>query len=1034
MKRWIAILLLVCLAALAACDGADTSSEPDSSAPAESGTTSESSTEESSDETSDETSNAPQIPVAENPLATVVSAGKGYKKSDQAGESYEDSYGMELTDGVTAPVKSADYKDAAYSGYNRNGKSGSFYFTINLGEINNRLYAFRLGYLGTTEAGIRPPVKVNVSVSVDGTEYTAVGDMTLPEFVEGRRLEATLNTEHYQTAQFVRFTVEKSEGWIFLDELEVIADIEADADIDALFAQQIKDAYDTLGTVSYTGGKAVDTTLTELLVSKGRAYEYSETLLAGYNDTEKCLTDGVMLGASGNGKRLGFRAGDVTTITVDLGFVRDDLSRFALMCHANPASNTSLPVAVTYAVSEDNKNFTDVGRVYAVASGQKSFSYTLTLDKCATGRYVRFTLEATIAERMTVEEAAVFAYADATNDSAYFEPLRFDAPLGEWETVSTEVQNLLYKLPQQVYIPSDIVKVTASNLSPADLPVLTDGKRATGNDIHNGQYFKIQGSASPLEFVYDLGAIGAVQKFVAEFTHRGDWGVQAPYEVEVYLSMDGKDWYKAGVMDVTPEKDNCIVEASCEMEKAVQTRYVRFAMMTCNWAGISELEAFGTTSVAGVTELEKSGLVKRGEDDLGYYKPNAEVLDGASDLVLLYHGVQNDNWTVEKLIPYLAYIDEEGNIKDTMFDSFLFLMTGNFPSGSATTMEFVKSDLEWNLEDLFNEGENILALEEAAGQVKKALGLPEDFKYSFAVSLYRPHHDCSNFGDVNGDGKNDDMASMDNRLAAMEWYMNEFESRLAEYELKNIKFVSYYWYSEGIYPEAKEPELAKATSDKVHARGYDLFWIPWYCASGFDIWQEFGFDVTVMQPGYVFDENIPDNRMENATALFRKYGTGIEIEIGSSAFQNDILYNRYLKYLSDGVKYGYMKDCVHMYYQEIYVYYNAAHSGDPKSRAIYDYTYQFIKGTLDGMPKALETVKAEGETNSIVTVQLTDDVSTIASFDVVSSPANGTVSIADNGELTYFPEKDFAGTVTITYTYNNGLGDSEPCTVEITVG
>ena len=1029
MKRWIALLLLVCMAALAACDGADTSSAPVSSTSAD-GTTSESSTEENSGETSDETSQAPQVPVAENPFATVVSAGKPYKKSENPGEKYEDSYDMELTDGAYAPAASADYNETSYSGYNYRGK---FYFTIDLGELHDRLYAFRLGYLSTTNAGIRPPSSVSVSVSTDGKRYEQVGMMTIPEFVEGCRLEATLTTEFYQTAQYVRFTVEKSDGWVFLDELEVIADEEADVDLDALFAQQIKDAYDSLGTINYVGEKEADTSLTELLVSKGCSYALSDTLLTGYSDSDKCLTAGVMLGASGNGKRLGFQGGKVTTITVDLGEVRDDLSRFALMCHANPASKTSLPVAVTYAVSEDNQTFTGIGRVFSVASGQRSFPYTLTLDRCAKGRYVRFTLEATQAERMTVEEAAVFAYADDTNIGAYFKPLNFDTPLGEWSEVSTEVKNLLYKLPQQVFIPSDIVGVTASNLSPANSTVLTDGKHATGNDIHNGQYFKIQGNSSPLEFVYDLGAIGAVQKFTAEFTNRGDWGVQAPFEVTVYLSMDGKDWYKASVMDVTPESDNSITQASCEMDKAVQTRYVRFEMMTCNWAGISELEAFGTTSTAGAAKLEESGLVKRGEDALGFYKPNKEVLDGASDLVLLYHGTQTDNWNVEKLIPYLAYVDTEGNIKDTMFDSFLFLMTGNFPSGSATTMEFVKSDLEWNLDDLFNEGENILALEEAAGQVKKALGLPEDFKYTFAVSLYRPHHDCTNFGDIDGDGKSDNMASMENRLTAMKWYMDEFESRLAQLDLKNIKFDSYYWYSEGVYPEAREPELAKATSDEVHARGYDLFWIPWYCASGFDVWKDFGFDVTCMQPGYVFDEKIPDNRMEHATNFMKRYGMGIEIEIGSSAFQNDVLYNRYLNYLASGVKYGYMKDCFHMYYQEIHVYYNAAKAGDPKSRAIYDYTYQFIKGTLDGMPKALEAVTATGAKNSITEVQLTEDVSLISSFDILGSPAHGTASIADDGKLTFYPEKDFTGTVTITYTYNNGLGNSEPCTVEITV-
>ena len=49
--------------------------------------------------------------------------------------------------------------------------------------------------------------------------------------------------------------------------------------------------------------------------------------------------------------------------------------------------------------------------------------------------------------------------------------------------------------------------------------------------------------------------------------------------------------------------------------------------------------------------------------------------------MLLYHSPNFDGYTVENLIPYLAYVDKDGNIKDTMFDSFLFLLSGGFPSG-----------------------------------------------------------------------------------------------------------------------------------------------------------------------------------------------------------------------------------------------------------------------------------------------------------------------------------------------------------------
>lgn len=1020
MKRWIALLLLASLCLLAACNENTTTSESVSSSDGSTGLS----------ETSDDTSQPTDTPVRDDALAAVISMGKPYTNTTEAGESYPDSYGMELTDGRLAPAASADYNDANYAGYNFRG---TFHITLDLGEVSDRIYEFRLGYLATANAGIKPPSSVMISVSEDGENFEQVGSMTLPEYVEGCRQEAVLMSESYLTARYVRFAVAKEGGWVFLDEMTVIADEEDGGGVDGAFLEMIKQTYDALGTVSYEGGAVPDETLAKLLVSQKCTYTVSASAAEGFADSDSYLTDGNAGGIYETGNWVGYSGGNAVTITVDLQSVRNDLLEFRLTCYSNNATGNYMPAAVTYAVSDDNETFTDIGRIYGVASGQSVYDFPLVLEKCATGRYVRFTMEATDTRMYLVEEAAVYARTGTSGVGSLYPPLAFDAPSGEWENPSSETVNLLLGLPQQVYIPMDIEGVNMDHFSPVDTPVLTDGKKATANEIHNGQFFKMMSEAAPVEIYYDLGATGAVKTFTAQFTHRMSWGVQAPYSVTVYLSSDGKTWYNAGSMAVEPQNDNTLVEASFSMDAAVQTRYVCFAFMTCNWCGIGELEAFGTTSVSGAKTLEDSGLLDREETALGYQAPEESVLNGASDLCLLYHGTQVEGYTVEKLLPYLAYVEEDGTIKDTMFDSFLFLMSGNFPSGVAAASDHTMNDLEWTITDLFTEGENILALEEAAGMVKEALSLGDDFKYGFTVTLYKPNLERTDFGDLDGDGKTDGVTSEADRLRALEWYMEAFEAELAKYTFENIEFVGYYWYSEGIYPENDEPELVTETSELVHGRGYDFFWIPWYCASGFDSWKSYGFDITCMQPNYVFNEEVPYGRIEQAAYMTRFYGMGIEIEIASTSFQNEALYNRYLEYLAGGAKYGYMKDCVHMYYQEIFVYYNAAVSGDPKVRALYDYTYQFIKGTLNANPEALETLTVSGTKDTPLTAAVMEDAPEMIEFEVVTAPAHGTVSIGSDGSFTYYPEKGFAGSVSFTYTYNEGLGESEVCTVNITI-
>lgn len=967
------------------------------------------------------------IPVENPEFSTVVSVGATYNSTVDSSSEYDDTYGIELTDGQLAPEGISDYSSSVFAGYSG---SASITLTVDLGANVDKIYEFRVGYYSTANSGAKTPDSIKVMIAPEGAKYETIGNMEIPEPAESARQEATFRLEHYRTARFVRFVIARPSGWLFLDEVQVIADVEGNAISDTAFADLIKDAYAELGVVEYEGTTIPNETLPYELISKGCEYTASDKNIKGFID-RGYLTDGIITGSYQNGQWVGFEGSQKIEIVVDLGKVRDDISCFKTPIYANQLTGTFMPVAVTYAVSEDNESFTDVGRVFGVSSTQPTYDFPLYLNKCAKGRYVRITLENTPSERFLIEETAVYAKNEATGGDSYYPALRFDKNEKNWESPSNETVNLISGLTQQIYIPKHASGIDVEKLPPVNTTLLTDGKKTKSNDIHNGYYYKLSSTSAPIDFYYDLTATSAVKSFTIEFTHRPDWGVNAPNSLMVYVSDDANTWYAAGSINIDISKE-AVVTGTLNLPRAVNARYVCFSMLTVQWVGISEIEVFGSKSANG-TKLADSGLVDKENSSKGFFAPDKNILNGYSDLCLLYHKADTDGYNADTLLNYVAYVDTEGKVKDTMFDSFLFLISGKFPSGLATTVDHTKSDIEWVVEDLFTEGENILALEEAAGKAKAELNLGDDFKYGFTVSLYKPNSSRKNYGDINGDGVSDDLTNDANRLLEIEWQMKLFEAKLAQYNFKNIEFIGYYWFNEGVYPEDNEAYLVQETSKLVHKRGVDFFWIPWFCAPGVPDWKENGFDVACMQPNYVFDETVLPGRLEQSIDILRTYGMGIEIEIDNTALRNETLYNRYLEYISKGAKYNYMKNCVHMYYQEINTYYVASTAADSKTRYIYDATYQFIKGTLPAYPDALETVKINGEKGKITEGKVTEQVPMNANFNLVSMPESGTVSINNNGEFMYFPAKDFTGTVTFGYIYDTGLGESDVCYVEITI-
>jgi len=59
---------------------------------------------------------------------------------------------------------------------------------------------------------------------------------------------------------------------------------------------------------------------------------------------------------------------------------------------------------------------------------------------------------------------------------------------------------------------------------------------------------------------------------------------------------------------------------------------------------------------------------------LSYQPPGGAEVGGIEDLVLIYHGTKaRVPWTKDNILPYVAYLDEQGRPRDWFFDSFLFI-------------------------------------------------------------------------------------------------------------------------------------------------------------------------------------------------------------------------------------------------------------------------------------------------------------------------------------------------------------------------
>ncbi len=368
----------------------------------------------------------------------------------------------------------------------------------------------------------------------------------------------------------------------------------------------------------------------------------------------------------------------------------------------------------------------------------------------------------------------------------------------------------------------------------------------------------------------------------------------------------------------------------------------------------------------------------RTEAAVGYALP--AQLDGCENIFLSYTFNCND-WssgrrTKEGYRPLVGYYNNNGVLSDTFFDTFLFLpCVTTTPSGGKTYRDNANpanfSDWQLFIDDVFLDGYNVDALNEAVGEMKAGLGSEySGYKARIFLTCMYPVKTQTRFGDVDGDGITENFTNLDDRLAAIEWMVDEQLERFMAGNYEHLELVGFYWFEEDFAEsDPHESELVKHFNGYVHSAGLKTIWIPYNGAPGYDRWAEFGFNVACYQPNYMFNASTTESLLTYTCRTANELGMCVEIEAAGTMLRSAEYYNRYMDYLRICTEQG-AGNAIKMYYNEAVdgVFYNAYRSSDPAIRRIYDLTYKYAKGLLQNGDCQYYPVRRPAEDYEIVSL------------------------------------------------------------------
>lgn len=894
----------------------------------------------------------------------------GYDPSSNAAWNKPDETGKQLTDGVFGNAE--DYEDPAWVGF-------SVYTEGNAVTVTEFQFDKAIAMDGvkiscspeSAQYGISPPAKVTVSVSQNGQNWTPVAEITDDD---PNMLDITLDQAYL--ASYVRIDClnKAGFGWLLLDEIQILG------------TEDIKDAVDPTSELLSHGKSyqlyATDTehgATPETFVGSGWLKPDTEgvEMTDGIHGNPESYDDAPWAGFSG------WPGTTVTTVTVDLGSL-------SAVDHVHtdfyPAGSAGIenPASVQMFLSADGDSWMDMGiKESETADFQLPEAYQaqfVHLDYVHKGGWV------------IMDEVSVYGSKD---------------PTGAKELDVNPVQNLAVGKAYTLTFhgPDGALELPAEGIgSDAENKKLTDGICAVSMDPEDNAWVGIQGTADAFhgfktgttvtEFEMDLGHSSSLERIRIGFCKAGE--IIAPARMTVYLSQDGQEWIKQS--DFTDYRGM----SEYRFANPIRAQYVRLAFQhSYEWLLMDEIQIDGRTdaeSLAAAVDPISCDVLGGQVPHVENPRPEVSIKDrfpnhaaedpltgyktqtgNMRDIVLLYNQFYKDgigDYTVEKLYPYLAYVDREGNAVDTMFDSVLFLALNSHRWDSNDGQEVWRSftshgtpadklDYEWYLQKTFGPNGDMAALQQTAEKVAADLGCP-DYRVKTVIMAPFPTED---FG-------------MGSKEAFLNWYMESVMELFASGNYSRIDLAGFYILEESLYPA--HYDMVKQITGFAHEKNMQVLWIPYFGAGGVsdEAWKTLGIDAVMYQPNSYFYEVDSGNRVHDAAVQAATSGTGMEIENDLGIFKSWESFDRAMDYLDASVLYHFQgNQCLRAYYQWVVGYERYCYPmrenpdfvpGTPayeRGRQLYESTYQMMRGKLklsnrtvpaDAIPE--EEIKVSGTT------------------------------------------------------------------------
>ena len=771
---------------------------------------------------------------------------------------------------------------------------------------------------------------------------------------------------------------------------------------------------------------SVDRSLRFKEIARGCEYTSSLQASENYADDGTLLTDGEVPEDFDRESWAGFSKPNGLSIVVDLGSVKSDLADFTAYSLYYPSYGIGTPEFVCFEISNDGNSYEKIGQTYrpTLTIEKDMVSYRIKLADAVTARYVRFTFGDSDRAWLFLGELSVRAYLP---DSELIGVYYGDAALPEvapddlWpsDKQSATKQNLIAGKTPYVLSDEEIEDKFSTEYynSIENLYRLTDGeraKKATYSDSALVHFTKALGRT----LTFDLSHASAVYGVTLRFLEQTSTSVLPPEYVAVYVSTDGDGWEKVYAADNTAKVTDGYQSLEITFDSPYKARFVRIYFSVFSHVFCDEIEVIGATAIPKSAK-DPVPTVFEESTEPGY--PETDDFLGLNNLLLSYNCIpdgashsEGGLVTVEEFLPHVGYYDKSGKLIDTFFDGFLFL-----PYSAFNSSDYAKSLEGWQfyLDDLYYENRNMDALNQAVGTVADELRL-DDYKCTVFTTIIYP---AQSTGDIEA------------QKAAIKWLMDQEYQRFLEGGYDRLTFGGFYWYREFLATgDPAEKELTLFASEYAHSLGFKIFWIPYYCARGYDRWQEYGFDMACMQPNYMFGKKDVQNILDMTAEKTHRLGMCVEIEMGSGDDINDI--KRYMEYLAAGVEYGYMSS-IKIYYQRGVpgAFYSAWQSEDPWERAVYDVSYLYSKGLLTTTaPDYTVGVTDYICSGDSISGELTPSADEPFRVELAVSPNHGALRLNADGSFDYFPNEGFVGTDKFAVVLNFGYASTYEIVITVT--